>query len=80
MVLLVRNAYDLPTKGRFDTIILFIGGNDLYFFTEPTKIPVCQVANQIVELANFLCELAQTVYVFGIPERGRKQSSFEASK
>ena len=45
-----------PPAGLFDIIILLIEGNDLYNFTEPSLTPARKVADDIVELANFLCK------------------------
>ena len=41
-------------KDLFDTIILFIGGNELYHYTTPTDSPGLLAADKIIELANFL--------------------------
>ena len=71
----VRHVYKiLPPKGRFDVIILFIGGNDLYNWTEPSTIPAESVSKQIEEVANALCSRAKQVYVIGIPERDQNKT------
>ena len=66
----VRHVYNfIPPKGLFDIIILFVGGNDLYFFQKPTLTPASQVAHEIIDIANLLCHRAKVVYVLGVPER-----------
>ena len=75
----VRHAYDyVPPAGLFDIIILFIGGNDLYNFTEPSLTPDRKVADDIVELANFLCNRAPSVFVLGVPERDENKTRSKA--
>ena len=56
-------------KEFFDTIILSIGGNDLYYYTTPTDTPLYLVADKIIGLANFLCERAKT-----FPEHGENKT------
>ena len=64
-----NHFYDyLPPKDLFDAIILFIGGNNLYYYTTPIDTLLRLVADQVIDLANFLCERAKTVFVLAIPE------------
>ena len=58
-----------PPEGKYDTISLFIGGNDLYNGYVPSKKSVETVIDNICELANDFCERTERVYVFGIPPR-----------
>ena len=67
-----------PPAGLFDIIILFIGGNDLYNFTEPSLTPARKVADDIVELANFLCNRAPFVFVLRVPERDENKTRSKA--
>ena len=56
----VRHVYNfIPPKDSFDIIVLFFGGNDLYFFKKPTTTPTIQVAHKIIDLANLLCHRAK---------------------
>ena len=67
-----RDVYNfIPPKNEFDLIILFVGGNDLFDYTEPSYTPAPQIANEIIALANFLSERAKQVFVLEIPERDR---------
>ena len=51
----VRDVYNfIPPKNEFDLIILFVGGNDLFNYSEPSYTPAPQMANEIIALANFL--------------------------
>ena len=66
----VRHVYNfVPHKDIFDIIILFVGGNDLYFFKNSTTTAASQVAREIIDLADLLCHRAKVVYVLGILER-----------
>ena len=58
-----------PPEGKYDTISLFIGGNDLYNGYVSSKKSVETVIDNICELANDFCERTERVYVFGIPPR-----------
>ena len=70
----VRHVYNfISPKDIFDIIILFVGGNDLYFFKNPTTTPALLVAHEITDLANLLCDRAKVVYVLGIPERNENK-------
>ena len=75
----VRHAYDyVPPAGLFDIIIPFIGSNDLYNFTEHSLTSARKVADDIVELANFLCNRAPSVFVLGVPERDENKTRSKA--
>ena len=71
----VRHFYNyLPPHNLFDLVILFVGGNDLYNYTRPTLTPATQVADDIVDLENFLSERASNVFVIGVPERDENKT------
>ena len=57
-----------PPSGKFDKIILFIGGNDLYEGFEPSSETPAKVVRDLIELANCLVPQANEVIVLGIPE------------
>ena len=74
----VRDVYNfIPPKNEFDLIILFVGGNDLFNYSEPSYIPASQIANEIIALANFLSDKAKHVFVLGIPERDQNKERVE---
>ena len=70
----VRHVYNfVPHKDIFDIIILFVGGNDLYFFKNSTTTAASQVAREIIDLVDLLCHRAKVVYVLGILERNHNK-------
>ena len=66
----IRHLYDyIPPAGRFEIIILFIGGNDLFDGFELSSKTPQKVARDLIELANFACQrTSSSVFVLGIPE------------
>ena len=42
----------IPRVGRFDIIVLFVGGNDLFQGKSPFKVSSQEVADKISDLAN----------------------------
>ena len=75
----IRNAFSFaPPPGKFDRIILFIGGNDLYEgFEPPCELPA-KVARDLIEFANFLVPQTKEVFVLGIPERNQNKPRSKA--
>ena len=59
----------VPQAGIYDSIILFIGGNDLYKGYHPSQASVDEVANSIIDLAESLYNVANRVFVIGITPR-----------
>ena len=55
--------------GRFDIIVLFVGGNDLFNGKLPSKDSTEEFADKISDLANVLKDRANEVFVKGIPHR-----------
>ena len=52
--------------GRFDIIVLFVGGNDLFQGKSPSKVSSEEVADKISDLANVLKGKTDKVFVLGI--------------
>ena len=71
----IRHLYDyIPPAGRFEIIILFIGGNDLFDGFEPSSKTPQKVAQDLIELADFACQRTRSsVFVLGIPERDKNR-------
>ena len=44
----------LPEKGKYDLIVLFIGGNDAYERNVPSSVSEQDIANEISKLADEL--------------------------
>ena len=59
----------LPPKGKYNTIVLLIGGNDAFDGREPSTVPEEDIANELAELAEELSRLAKQIFVIGIPHR-----------
>ena len=75
----IKHFYEfLPTKDRFKLIIFFVGGSDFYDGFQPSSNPASKVANDIIEVANFLSERARKVFVLGIPEHDENKPSSKA--
>ena len=58
-----------PPKDKFDTIVLFIGGNNAFNNQTPSTPPPREIARELSHLANRLLELARKVVILGIPFR-----------
>ena len=71
--ILFKNHHPNSPPPKKYTIILFIEGNALYFFKKPTTTPASQVAHEVLDLANLLCDRAKVVYVLGIQKRNEKK-------
>ena len=67
----------LPEKGKYDLIVLFIGGNDAYERNVPSSVSEQDIANEISKLADELSLRAPKIFILGIPHRGeyRKRAS-----
>ena len=66
----VKHVYKfLPKKDIYDTIVLFIGGNDLFSGKAQSNISASQLVQEISDLSNFLFTRAKRVFVLGIPHR-----------
>lgn len=59
----------LPPRDRYDIIVLFVGGNDLFQGKFPSAISTEDVAKELICLANEAASLARQVFVIGIPPR-----------
>ena len=58
-----------PPKDKFDTIVLFIGGNNAFNNQTPSTPPPRETARELSHLANRLLKLARKVVILGIPFR-----------
>ena len=59
----------LPTKGQYEIICLFIGGNDTFNGTQPSARDPKDIEKELAKLAEQLSHLCERVYVLGIPPR-----------
>ena len=59
----------LPEKGKYDLIVLFIGGNDAYERNVPSSVSEQDIANEILKLADELSLRAPKIFILGIPHR-----------
>ena len=83
----VKHVYIfLPKKDIYDTIVLFIGGNDLFSGKAQSNISGSELVQEISDLANLLLTRAKRVFVLGIqhrhyqPERTKEVNSLLASR
>ena len=66
----VMHVYNfLPKKDIYDTIVLFIGGNDLFSGKAHSNISASELVQKISDLANLLLTRAKRVFVLGIQHR-----------
>ena len=67
----------LPIKDKFNIIVVFIGGNDLYSGTLPSSLSEQQLVDELDFLGEQLCKLAKKVFILGIHHGGsyRERSS-----
>ena len=66
----VRHVYNfIPKNDSYDTVVLFIGGNDLFCNNLPSTKSVEDLAQKLSDLANFLLTKIKSVFVLGIPLR-----------
>ena len=66
----VKHVYKfLPKEDIYDTIVLFIGGNNLFSGKAQSNISASQLVQKISDLSNFLFTRAKRVFVLGIPHR-----------
>ena len=67
---LVKHVYNfVPKKDLYDTVVLFIGGNDLFSGKAQSNISASELVQEISDLANLLLTRAKRVFVLGIPRR-----------
>ena len=70
----IKDVYNfLPPINQYCKNILFFGGNDLYNGCKPSDKTPIDIANQLIEFANFLNERTKEVYLIGIPERNENK-------
>ena len=66
----IKDFYNfLPQPGQYETIVLFVGGNDLFNGRNPSSASELDIANELCLLADMACTLAPRVFVIGIPPR-----------
>ena len=66
----VRHVYNfIPKKDRYNTVVLFIGGNDLFCNNAPSTKSAEDLTQELSDLANFLLTKIKSVFVLGIPLR-----------
>ena len=66
----VKHVYKFPPKKHiYETIVLFIGGNDLISGKAQSNISSSELVQEISDLANLLLTRAKRVFVLGIPHR-----------
>ena len=66
----VKHVYKfLPQKDIYDTIVLFIGGNDLFSGKAQSNISASEPVQEISDLPKVLLTSAKRVFVLGIPHR-----------
>ena len=77
----VQDAYRfVPQAGIYDTIVLFIGGNDLYKGYHPSQASVDEVPNSIIDLAESLYNVPNRVFVIGITPQIPPEPKLKALK
>ena len=59
----------LPEEDIYDTIVLFIGGNDPFSGMAQSNVSASELVQEISDLANLLLTRAEKVFVLGIPHR-----------
>ena len=66
----VKHVYEfLPKKYIYDTIVLFIGGDDLFSGKVQSNTSATELVQEISDIANLLLTRAKRVFVVGIPHR-----------
>ena len=66
----VRHVYNfIPKKDSYDTVVLFIGGNDLFCNNAPSTKSAEDLTQELSDPANFLLTKIKSVFVLGIPLR-----------
>ena len=64
----VNNVYQfVPPQGKYEIIVLFVGGNVLYSGYHPSVATPQEVFERIESLAKTLITVAKKLYVIGIP-------------
>ena len=70
----------IPEPGKLKTIVLFIGGNDLFDGYLPSSTPIEEVALELSCVADSLFDVASRVFVISIPRRIPPESELERLK
>ena len=66
----VKHVYNfLPKKDIYDTIVLFVAGNDLFSGKAQSNISASELVQEIADLANLSLTRTKRVFVLGIPHR-----------
>ena len=66
----VRHVYNfIPKKDSYETVVLFIGGNDLFYNNVPSTKSAEDLTQELSDLANFILTKVKSVFVLGIPLR-----------
>ena len=74
----VNNVYQfVPPQGKYEIIVLFVGGNDLYSGYLPSVATPQEVFERIESLANTLITVAKKLYVIGITPRIPPETEIE---
>ena len=66
-----------PKKDIYDTIVLFIGGNDLFSSKAQSNTSAGELVQDICDLANLLLTRAKRIFVLGIPHRHYEAESIK---
>ena len=75
----VHHAYSvLPSPGEVDLITLFIGANSLFDMESPKDIERKEVADELIRLADELCQHVAKVFVIVLPPRLGKPAGTKA--
>ena len=66
----VRHVYSfIPKKDTYDTVVIFIGGNNLFCNNVLSTKSAEDITQELSDLANFLLTRVKRVFVLGIPLR-----------
>ena len=70
----IKDVYNfVPPINQYCKITLFSGANDLSNGCKPSNKTPIDIANQLIEFANFLTERTKEVYLIGIQERNENK-------
>ena len=71
----IGHAYFIPQRREFENMILFLGGNDLFDGLESSLNSPRKVAQDLIELTNFVCQRTDNkVFVLEVPKRDKNLS------
>ena len=65
-----NTSTDSPAEDKYNLIVLFLGGNDLFNGTDDSESDIRETTNDLQKLADIYTTVAQKVVVIGIPPRG----------